>query len=75
MPHARTSPEPPDGLFPTEDEIAERAFELCFVHREVGTITRGCLQMAEKELLELAADRALLYAFGGTSHTRLRGLT
>ena len=58
MPHPY--PEPPLDIFPTEDEVAELAFERCFVARDGGDDALGYLLAAEDELLDRAAKRALL---------------
>lgn len=52
--------EPPGDLFPTDDEIAELAFERCFSLRDTGDDALGYLDAAENELLDRAAKRALL---------------
>jgi hypothetical protein len=49
----------PDDLFPTEAEIAQRAYELCFVARRLSVDHRGYLDLAEQELLDRGARRAL----------------
>jgi hypothetical protein len=51
--------EPPLDLFPTDDEIAERAYELCFLVRDSDE-PRSYVDAAEAELLDRAARRALL---------------
>jgi hypothetical protein len=48
--------------FPTEDEIAQRAYELCFVVRMTCLDRVGYLQAAEQEFLDCDARRALRYA-------------
>ena len=49
----------PIDLFPTEEEIAQRAYELCFVVRMPCDNTLGYLHLAEQELLDRGARRAL----------------
>jgi hypothetical protein len=49
----------PNDVFPTEAEIAQRAYELCFVARRLCVDHRGYLQLAEQELLDRGARRAL----------------
>jgi hypothetical protein len=51
--------EPPLDLFPTDEAIAERAYELCFFERDTSASGRY-VDVAEAELLDRAADRALL---------------
>jgi hypothetical protein len=50
--------EPLPDPFPTDDEVAERAFELCFVVRSSCLDGVGSLQAAEQELLDRSARRA-----------------
>jgi hypothetical protein len=52
----------PDDVFPTEAEIAQRAYELCFVDRRPCDDHRGYLDVAEQELLDRGARRALRLA-------------
>jgi hypothetical protein len=49
----------PDDIFPTEAEIAQHAYELCFVDRRPCDDHRGYLDVAEQELLDRGARRAL----------------
>ena len=49
----------PTDVFPTEAEIAQRAYELCFVARRLCVDHRGYLHLAEQELLDRGARRAL----------------
>jgi hypothetical protein len=51
---------PPRNLFPSEEEIAERAYELCFVLRDARGEPLNYVDIAENELLDRAARRALL---------------
>jgi hypothetical protein len=52
--------DPPRDLFPTDEEIAELAFERCFSLLDAGDDALGYLDAAENELLDRAAKRALL---------------
>jgi hypothetical protein len=52
------SPDP----FPSEDDIAQRAFDLCFVARTPCPDRVGYLQAAEQELLDRSADRTVRQA-------------
>ena len=52
----------PNDLYPTEHEIAQRAFELCFVVRRPCIDPLGYLHLAEQELLDRGARRALRFA-------------
>jgi hypothetical protein len=54
----------PNDVFPTEAEIAQRAYELCFVIRRLCVDHLGYLQLAEQELLDRGARRALRLAAG-----------
>ena len=54
-----TRGEPLPDPFPTEDEVAERAFELCFVVRSSCLDGVGYLEAAEQDLLDRCARRAL----------------
>jgi hypothetical protein len=56
---AKRSAEIPRDLFPTEDEIVERARELCLQRRSRPTDVRACLKTAEQDLLERGARKAL----------------
>jgi hypothetical protein len=49
---------PPAGVFPTPDEIAERAYELCASDEVRGRDITEYWRRAEDELLDLAARRA-----------------
>jgi hypothetical protein len=51
--------QPPRDLFPSDEEIAERAYELSFLERDADQ-PENCLDAAEAELLDRAAKRALL---------------
>jgi hypothetical protein len=57
---AKRLPQPPRNLFPSDEEIAERAYELCFVLRDTIEEPLTYLDVAEDELLDRAARRALL---------------
>ena len=59
---AKSLPEPPRNLFPTDEEIAERAYELCFVLRYSDQEPLNYVDVAEDELLDRAATRALVPA-------------
>jgi hypothetical protein len=54
----------PHDVFPTEAEIAQRAYELCFVNRRLCVDHHGYLQLAEQELLDRGARRAMRLASG-----------
>ena len=56
---AKPQREPPRNLFPTDEEIAERAYELCFVARDATREPLSYMDVAEDELLDRAATRAL----------------
>ena len=58
----RPRPEPPRNVFPTDEEIAERAYELCFVLRDPSGDLLNYVEVAEDELLDRAAKRALVPA-------------
>jgi hypothetical protein len=49
----------PRDPFPSDEEIAERAYELSFLEREADRPS-NYLDAAEEELLDRAAKRALL---------------
>ena len=50
---------PPRDLFPTPEEIAERALEMCSQKHEPGRDAVRYWQEAEDELLERAAGRVV----------------
>jgi len=49
--------------FPSEDDIAQRAFDLCFVARTPCLDRVGYLEAAEQELLDRSADRTLRWTW------------
>jgi hypothetical protein len=57
---AKPSHEPPPNPFPSDEEIAERAYELCFVLRDPLEEPQNYVDVAEDELLDRAARRALV---------------
>ena len=57
---AKPVPEPPNNPFPTDEEIAERAYELCFVLRDHIQEPLNYVDVAEEELLDRAATRAVM---------------
>jgi hypothetical protein len=59
---AKPLPEPPPNLFPSDEDIAERAYELCFVLRDPLEEPLSYVDVAEDELLDRAARRALVPA-------------
>ena len=57
---AKPSHEPAPNPFPSDEEIAERAYELCFVLRDSLEEPQNYVDVAEDELLDRAARRALV---------------
>ena len=49
----------PTDFYPTEAEIVQRAYKLCFVVRRPCTDPLGYLHLAEQALLDRGARRAL----------------
>jgi hypothetical protein len=50
---------PPKGIFPTDDEIADRAYEMIVTGASAPTAVVDYWKLAEAELLERAAARAI----------------
>jgi hypothetical protein len=57
---AKRGPRPMPDVFPTEDEVALRAYELFLLERNPRKVLANYWRIAEDELLERAARRALI---------------
>jgi hypothetical protein len=50
---------PPRGVYPTDDEIAERAYQMLLDRLSAPLVITDYWRLAETELLERAATRAI----------------